>query len=345
MNNLDFTFENSPWEQMLVQLPVGDTLSAAHFLTLLEGENEQTVEEAVATLEEKQITLDISDLPKLPDTGADAARLRMEAQLAQTGNLIEGLEENDPLRLYLAEVAQTPATQDPAQLAEKLAAGDRGVVKSLLDAMLEDVISIAKGYTGRGVLLLDLIQEANLGLWQAIQTYSGGDFNAYCQWWCRQYLAQAVTLQARQSGVGQKMRQALEDYRNVDEKLLTELGRNPTVEEIAEGLHMSVEETAVVAQMLESARTLQRAKKPESAALPQEEDQAVEDTAYFQMRQRIMELLSVLPKSDAKLLTLRYGLEGGLPMDAQQVARQLNLTVQEVNDAEAAALAKLRQQN
>ncbi len=342
MNDLDITFENSPWEQVLVQLSPGDCLSAAHFLTLLEGEEEQTVEDAVKALEERRITLDISDLPRLPDMGADAQRLHMEAQLAQTEDMIKALGENDPLRLYLEEVAQTRTEQSPQALAQRLAAGDRGVVRDLLDGMLATVIGLAKEYTGRGVLLLDLIQEANLGLWQAIQSYTGGDFEAYCQWWCRQYLAQAVTLQARQSGVGQKLRQALEDYRSVDERLLTELGRNPTLEEIAQGLHMTVEETAAAARMLDSARALQRAKKPQEEALPQEEDQAGEDTAYFQMRQRISELLSGVSEQDATLLTLRYGLEGGVPMEPEQVAQRLGITVQAVMEAEASALAKLR---
>ena len=95
---------------------------------------------------------------------------------------------------------------------------------------------------------------------------------------------------------------------------------------------------------MESARQIARVKKPEPEELPQEEDQAVEDTAYFQMRQRIGELLSVLSSEDAKLLALRYGLEGGQPLNASQVASKLGLTPEEVNEREAAALSKLRQQ-
>ena len=152
-------------------------------------------------------------------------------------------------------------------------------------------------------------------------------------------------LQASAAGAGQRMRQALEDYRSVDEKLLGDLGRNPTVAEIAEALHISEKETQIIASMVENARLLQHAKQPEPEQLPQEEDQAVEDTAYFQMRQRISELLSVLPEDEAKLLTLRYGLEGGLPLNPAQVAQRLGLTEAEVNATETAALMKLRQQN
>jgi RNA polymerase primary sigma factor len=140
------------------------------------------------------------------------------------------------------------------------------------------------------------------------------------------------------------MRTALEDYRAVDERLLAELGRNPTLEEMAENLHLSVEATASVKKMLDNARLLARAKKePEPEEEEIAETQAVEDTAYFQMRQRIQDLLSQLDAVDAKLLTLRYGLEGGMPLSPEEAGKKLGLTPQEVLTREAGALAKLRQ--
>lgn len=344
MNELDFSFEQTPWELTLERLQPDSSISAVRFLTLLEGADEPEVEAAFQDLEEQHIALDIGDLPKDPGSGATAVRLRQEQQLVQSGRLLQGLEENDPLRLYLEEVAATPVAGDPAVLAQSYLDGDELVAPRLVNLMLSRVIGSAKAAVGRGVLLLDLIQEGSLGLWQGIMCYAGGDFEAHADWWIRQYIARAVTLQARSGGVGQKMRQAVEDYRTVDEHLLTELGRNPTLEEIAEMLHMSVQETAVVAQMLESARMLQHARKPEPEELPQEEEQAVEDTAYFQMRQRITDLFSGLSAQDAQLLTLRYGLEGGLPMNPQQVGEKLGLTADEVVDREAAALALLRQE-
>ena len=208
------------------------------------------------------------------------------------------------------------------------------------------MIEEAREFTGRGVLLLDLIQEGSLGLWQGLQCYTEGDVDAYCARWIRQAMAAAVTMQARAAGVGQKLRKAMEDYRDVDQKLLTELGRNPTLEELAEALHMTPQQTLAVAETLENAQLLQRAQAPrETQEEDPEENQAVEDTAYFQMRQRIAELLSVLPEEDAKLLTMRYGLEGGLPMKPQQVALRLGITAEEVTAREAAALAQLRREN
>ena len=123
------------------------------------------------------------------------------------------------------------------------------------------VLEIAKDHVGCGVLLLDLIQEGSLGLWQAIQGYREGDYDAYRDYWIRFYMAKAVFLQARANGVGQKLRGALEDYRAVDERLLSELGRNPTLEEIAEAMHISPEEASVVKKMLDDARLLAQAKK------------------------------------------------------------------------------------
>ena len=343
MNELEFTFEKAPWETELEKLVPGESISAVRFLDLLETADETETENALEFLAQRRITLDVKTLPKFGAVGITAQRLQLEEKLVQTGNLPAGLEENDPLRLYLEEIAQIPAAGDVAVLAQQYAQGDENAVPMLVNLMLSKVVDTAKSYMGRGVYLLDLIQEASLGLWQGIQDYTGGDFESHCMWWINQFLAGAVTLQARSAGIGHKLRQAAEDYRAVDEKLLSELGRNPTLEEIAQALHMSLEETAAVAEMLENAKLMRLAHKPEQEQLPEEEDQAVEDTAYFQMRQRIQELLSGLSEEDAKLLSLRYGLEGGLPMKPEQVAAHLGITAEEVINREAAALSKLRQ--
>ena len=138
------------------------------------------------------------------------------------------------------------------------------------------------------------------------------------------------------------MRRAMEDYRQVDERLLAELGRNPTLEEIAEDLHMHVEEAQTVRKMMDNARMLDKAVRPEEEEEAPESEQAVEDTALFQMRQRIGDLLSGLDETDAKLLNLRFGLEGGRPVGPEETGRILGMTAQEVVAREAAALAKLR---
>lgn len=342
---MEFTFEKTTWELILERLQSGTSLSAARFLTVMEGESESAVAAALEDLDEKDIYLDISDLPPVTCEGEGAQRLLLEEKLAKAGDLLSGLPENDPLRLYLEELAQLPATGNPAVLAERAADGDETACAMLVNLQLSKVVEEAKAHTGMGVLLLDLIQEGSLGLWQGLQRYKAGDVERHCARWIRRYMAVAVTMQARAAGVGERMRKAMEDYRDVDQRLLTELGRNPTIEEIAEALHMTPQQTLAVAETVENAQLLQRARGPEKPAEEDpEEQQAVEDTAYFQMRQRIAELLSALPEADARLLTLRYGLEGGLPMKPQQVALCLGITADEVTKREAAALAKLRQE-
>lgn len=341
MTDLDITFGEQPWELLLKSIPAGGSISAVELLTALEGASEDALQEALDALNERHILLDISDLPKPPGEDSVAQRLRMEQQLATQEDMRTELDANDPLRLYLEELAGIPAAEDPEILC--LSIEEPGVRERLLNALLSRAVAISREFTGRGVLLLDLIQEASLGLWEAISCYNEGDIYSYCDWWIRQQLSAAVLLQARSSGLGQKLRQAMDDYRSVDEKLLAELGRNPLPEEMAEALHISLAQLQTLSGMVANARKLDKVHTPKPEQLPQEEDQAVEDTAYFQMRQRIQELLSGLDDQDAQLLTLRYGLEGGLPLEPEQVALKLGMTAREVINREAAALAKLRQ--
>lgn len=342
MNDFDFTFEQPAWELALDAARPGDKLSALRFLALLEGEDEDVVEDAFQALEDKHLCLDVSALPKDAFTGAAAVRLRQEEQLVRQDRLLEGLDQNDPLRLYLEEVAGMPVvSEDREDLAQRSLAGDEQARTALANCYLSRVIELAKALAGRGVLLMDLIQEGSLGLWQGILHYQGGGFQEQIDWWIQAYLAKTVTLQARANGVGQKLRKALEDYQAADKRLLTELGRNPTLEEIALELHMVPEDAAVIEKMLRDARAVAKAKEPVKEDDP-EEEQSVENTAYFQSRQRILELLSVLDEQDAKILTLRFGLEGGLPLSPQETGSKLGLTPDEVVSRETAALQKLR---
>ena len=341
MNELDFSFGAAPWEEFLDT--VEDSVSAAQLLAVMEGESESDFEEALQILEDRGIALDISDLPKAPATGEAAVRLRREEELLAKGLNVKVLEESDPLRLYLEELAMTPAFGDENLLAQEVLEGSTRAMEQLTNLGLSRVVELAGEFAGHGVLLLDLIQEGSLGLWQAVQTYSGGEFAPYRDHWIRFYVSKAVLTQARQSGVGQKLRTALEDYREVDERLLGDLGRNPQVEEIAEAMHITPEAAAAIGKMVENARRLQSARRepdPEEEAEAQE--QAVEDTAYFQTRQRVNEMLSGLSEQEAQVITLRFGLEGGLPMSPEDTGRKLGLTPEEVVKVETAALAKMR---
>ena len=343
MKDLEFSFDMAPWEEALEAISDNGSIGAVQLLTLLEGESEAGVEEALLQLELRHISLDISGLPRPQATGEAALRLRREIQWVENNEPVEALEETDPLRLYLEEVASLPAAGDIQLMAERFAGGYDPVLPGLTNLMLSAVIAMAKEMTGWGVLLMDLIQEASLGLWQGILSFRSGEFEPHAQWWIRQYLHRAVLLQARETGLGQRMKQAMEDYRMVDERLLSDLGRNPTVEEIAEAMHMRPAEVEAVAGMVENARFLSRAKQ-ETAPVEEdpEEEQHVEDTALFQSRQRIEEMLCDLTQEERKLITLRFGLEGGLPLSAEDTGAKLGLTASEVVAMETAALAKMR---
>ena len=343
MNEFTFEYEQSVWEIALEKLHSGDAVAAVRFLTLLEGEDEFAWEEAFKTLEERHIALLVHGLPQDFGSGEEEKRLRREDMLVRSGKLMENLEDGDPLKLYLEELALMPAAGDPQALAELSLAGDENVRQRLLNVSISRAVGAAQKMTGYGVLLLDLIQEASLGLWEAILRYDSGDFDTHADWWIEQYLAKAVTLQARQRGVGSKMRKALETYRDADKRLLTDLGRNPTMEEIAAEMGISPEEAEVYRDMLQTARSMEKVKEPPNEQSP-EDEQAVEDTAYFQSRQRIMDMLSTLSEQEAQILTLRFGLEDGQPCTPQQVGARLDMTADQVVQLEAAALAKLRNQ-
>lgn len=344
MNHLDISFEESPWERWLNGVQPGQRISAAHLLTMLEAEQEDAMDDALQLIENGGMELDVSDLPQNVVSGNAAVRLRQEIQMAKDGLQLENLGENDPLRLFLEEVAAAPSLGDEVLLAQQAAQGSEKAMEQLTNLGLRQVVQLAREYVGRGVLLLDLIQEGSLGLWRAICDYRDGDYAAVRDHWIRLYMAKAIVQQAHANGLGQKLRIAMEDYRAVDERLLSDLGRNPTLEEIAQELHISQEETDTIRRMLENTRRMEKVHPEEEAPEESAEDeQAVENTALFQMRQRIADLLCDLPEQDQQLLTLRFGLEGGLPMSVEDTGRKLGLTAQEVVAREGAALAKLRE--
>ncbi len=336
----DFIFEKQPWEQAIEGANL--EISALELIHLLEAEDELTVEEAMAMLDRLDVSLDISGLPPVELSGSSALRLKQEAELKTAEDVLKGLDENDPLTLYFHELSATPSFGDPQLLAERYASGEHHVAEQLVNTCLSLVVETAMDYTGHGVLLLDLIQEGSLGLWQSILQFVSGDFLRHAKWYIRQYMAKCVFLYARSNGVGQKLRQDLQDYLDADQRLLIELGRNPTLEEIAEHMGISPDACATLEKMVSSARAdekQQQAEEPEEAS---EDDMAVEDTAYFQLRQTVEALLSSLSPEDARLLTLRFGLEGGKPLTPVQTGQMLGLTPEQVVSREMAALDKLR---
>lgn len=339
----DFVFEQAPWEAYLRTCKAGANISAWNLISMLEDEDDEAVEDAFSIISMRNLQLDFSTLPQLDLGKQMSLRLKQEAEYVQNGLATEQMEEHDPLRLYLEEVAQTPAFGDERLFAQALLSGDEHAPERLATLGLSRVIEIASSFAGRMVLLLDLIQEGNIGLWEAIQTYSGGDYAGYRDRMIRNALDKAMVLQARSSGISQKMQKALQAYRDADEALLTQLGRNPTLEEIAARMHVTPEQAQTIQKTLSDVLLLQQAEKLiEPKEETPEDELAVEDTAYFQMRQRISDLLSGLSEQDSQILSMRFGLDKGIPMRVEEVAKALGLTVAQVAEREAAALAVLR---
>ena len=341
----EYVFESafSPWEMALSKMKRGSVLPATRFLSLLEQDQSVEAESAAMDLEEMEILLDVSGLPKLTASGKTDARLILEEKGYREGNLIQNLEGNDPLRLTLEQIRQIKPPADVEALAAKAASGDERAMEQLTNGSLPLVYTLAGEYIGHGVLLVDLIQEGSLGLWQAVMNYREGSFTEHCSRWIRQAMARAVTLQAHANGVGSHMAKAMERYRRADRELLIQLGRNPGEEEIALEMGISPEEATLIGKMIREAESMERVRQANAPKEPEPEDeQAVEDTAYFQSRQRINEMLSDLSEMDANILTMRFGLDGKAPLSAAQVGEKLGLTAQEVTSREAQALASLR---
>lgn len=339
---MEFIFDNSPLLDFAESLQPAQPFSAEQFLTLAAREDRETVEQALDICRDKGAMADVSRITGA--TGEAQERLRLEQNLAKQADMTAGLDENDPLRLYLQELAGIPAAGDVQLLAQLYLEGEEQIAEQMVNLCLSLVVELSRHYAGKGVLLMDLIQEGSLGLWQGVAAYTGGDFEVYIRTQIQSAMANAVLLQACENGLGDKLRSQMEDYRDVDQKLLSELGRNPTIEEIAEGMHITAEEAMYVESMVQSAQSLSRAKQPETEEIPEEEDQAVENTAYFQSRQLIFEMLSGLNELEKEVISLRYGLDTGNAISAQQVAAKLGISPEQALKIEADALSKMRNQ-
>ena len=339
----DFVFEQAPWEAYLRSCKNGSVISGWNLISMLEDEEDDAVEDAFSILTVKKLQLDLSGLPQMSAGSNTAQRLQQEREYVTGGLKTALMEETDPLRLYLEEIAAAPACGDEKLLAEQLSSGDQRAAQRLTELGLSRVVEIAAEYAGQAVLLLDLIQEGTIGLWEAISGYRGGDYAAQRDEAIRSSVLKAIVLQARSNGISQKMKKALQDYRAADQHLLTKLGRNPGLEEIAQEMHISLEQAQTIEKTMADILLLQKAEK---LAAPKEEtaedELPVEDTAYFQMRQRISEMMSVLDEQEARILTMRFGLEKGLPMSTEEVAKALGITTAAVTACETAALSKLR---
>lgn len=333
---LELEFEEPGWRRAIDALPTGTAIPAQRFFAILGAVTEDEASEAAAALEQRQIAIDVSSLPPC-QAGQAAQRLSLEQSLVSSGTLPQGLASSDPLRLHWQSLEQLPRLcEAEAQILVSQAAGSAQLVEGLLYLVLEE----APQFAGQGVLLLDLMQEGALGLMHWAQT-PHAPVLGNARWCIRQAMACAVALQYFVSGEAQRLVTAMREYQQADRQLLQRLGRNPVVEELAQELGKSVSQTQLLEKMVEQAAKLPQA-QPQAVA--EEAPEAVEDSAYFQLRSRVEALLSALEDTDRQLLTLRFGLSGKAPMSQQEAAQQLGMTAEEAQRRELSAIALLRQQ-
>jgi RNA polymerase primary sigma factor len=265
----------------------------------------------------------------------------------------EGVSIEDPVRMYLKEIGKVPllTADEEIELAKKMENGDEAAKKRLAEANLRLVVSIAKRYVGRGMLFLDLIQEGNLGLIKAVEKFDyrkGYKFSTYATWWIRQAITRAIADQARTIRIPVHMVETINKLIRVSRQLLQELGREPSPEEIAEEMDMSVDRVREI---------LKISQEPVSLETPigEEEDSHLGDfiqddnvpvpadaAAFTLLKEQLVEVLGTLTEREQKVLRLRFGLDDGRARTLEEVGKEFNVTRERIRQIEAKALRKLR---
>ena len=276
-----------------------------------------------------------------------------EEELENPMLLAEGLAVDDPVRMYLKEIGKVPllTTDEEADLAKRMLAGDESAKRRLSEANLRLVVSIAKRYVGRGMLFLDLIQEGNLGLIKAVEKFDyskGFKFSTYATWWIRQAITRAIADQARTIRIPVHMVETINKVIRVSRQLLQELGHDPSPEEISREMNMPVDKVRDI---------LKIAQEPVSLETPigEEEDshlgdfiqdydapEPAESAAFTLLREQLIDVLETLTPREKKVLMLRFGLEDGHTRTLEEVGREFNVTRERIRQIEAKALRKLR---
>ena len=265
----------------------------------------------------------------------------------------EGVSIEDPVRMYLKEIGKVSllTADEEIELAQRMEKGDENAKKRLAEANLRLVVSIAKRYVGRGMLFLDLIQEGNLGLIKAVEKFDyrkGYKFSTYATWWIRQAITRAIADQARTIRIPVHMVETINQLIRVSRQLLQELGREPSPEEIAEEMDMSVDRVREI---------LKISQEPVSLETPigEEEDSHLGDfiqddnvpvpadaAAFTLLKEQLIEVLGTLTEREQKVLRLRFGLDDGRARTLEEVGKEFNVTRERIRQIEAKALRKLR---
>ena len=346
MKDLDLEFDFSEGRERfpeLKHLKKGDRVRLEQLLLWFGDRPEEEAEEAALDLERRGVDLDVSGYRKTGASGAAARRLEREERLAAEGRL-EELGPEDPLAMTLAEYGELPRLSESRaeELWTLLRGGEAQWAETLTTGCLALVQEIARTMTGKGVLLLDLMQEGSLGLWQTVTEAQAERFYPEARRRVTQAMARQILRQALADHAGEDLARQMDAYRKAAVGLMKKLGRTPSNEEIAAELRLTPEQTSSLEQLTRDAVKNPK-KKDETPKEPDPEEEApVEDSAYFALRTRVEDLLDRLDGTDREILTLRFGLDGKAPRSDEEILAKTGLTEEELHRREAEALAALR---
>ena len=260
---------------------------------------------------------------------------------------------DDPVKVYLKEIGRVPllSPEEEIELAMRIADDDEYAKKRLAEANLRLVVSIAKRYVGRGMQFLDLIQEGNLGLIKAVDKFDhtkGFKFSTYATWWIRQAITRAIADQARTIRIPVHMVETINKVKKTNSQLLHENGRDPTAEEIANKLGMTVGKVREILRVAQEPVSLETPIGEEEDShlgdfIPDDDAPAPADAAsILLLKEQLDEVLQTLTPREAKVLSMRFGLEGGHPHTLEEVGKYFDVTRERIRQIEAKALRKLR---
>ena len=293
----------------------------------------------------QEIIEDLDDMP--------ADEMEEEEPLVDPVELAAEFNLDDPVRMYLKEIGQIPllTVEEEQELAKRVAEGDTTAKNQLTEANLRLVVSIAKKYSGRGLHILDLIQEGNTGLIRAVDKFDytkGNKFSTYATWWIRQAITRAIADQARTIRVPVHMVEVINKATRCNRKLVQELGREPTLEEIADELNLPIE------KIIEANRTAADTLSLDTPVGDEEDTTIgsfVEDdntpgpadaTSNALLAEALSEILNTLTEREADVLRLRFGMYDGKTHTLEEVGQIFGVTRERIRQIENKAIRKLR---